>query len=69
MSLHRQTHLRQVNAIINSPLAKKYSLKSIRLAHGGAAPLDKWSQAKLKELLAPNAPFAQVWGECSSQPS
>lgn len=51
-----------VNAIINSPLAKKYSLKSIRIAHGGAAPLDKWSQARLKELLAPDAPFAQVWG-------
>lgn len=51
-----------VTAIINSPLSKKYSLKSIRLAHGGAAPLDAWQQAKLKELLHPDCPFAQVWG-------
>ena len=29
-----------VHAIISSPLTKKYSLKSIRQAHGGAAPLD-----------------------------
>lgn len=51
-----------VNAIIQSPLARKYSLKSLRIAHGGAAPLDKWSQSKLQELLHPDTPFTQVWG-------
>ncbi|EME78745.1 uncharacterized protein MYCFIDRAFT_205158 [Pseudocercospora fijiensis CIRAD86] len=51
-----------VTAIINSPLSKKYSLKSIRLAHGGAAPLDAWQQARPKELLHPDCPFTQVWG-------
>jgi non-ribosomal peptide synthetase component E (peptide arylation enzyme) len=45
-----------VAATINSPLKEKYSLKSIRLAHGGAAPLDKWSQGKLQELLHPDCP-------------
>lgn len=56
------SNARQVNMIINSPLSQKYSLKSIRIAHGGAAPQDKFSQARLKKMLAPNAPFAQVWG-------
>ena len=51
-----------VGAIINSPLKEKYSLKSIRMAHGGAAPLDKWSQGKLQELLHPECPISQVWG-------
>lgn len=51
-----------VGAIINSPLKDKYSLKSIRIAHGGAAPLDKWSQNKLQELLHPECPITQVWG-------
>lgn len=51
-----------IHAIINSPLSKKYSLKSIRIGHAGAAPVDKWSQSKLKTLMAPNAPLTQVWG-------
>ncbi|KAF2472767.1 acetyl-CoA synthetase-like protein [Lindgomyces ingoldianus] len=56
-----------VISIIMSPLSKKYSLKSVRLAACGAAPLDKVPQAQFKELLAPEAPFTQVWGmtECS----
>lgn len=48
--------------IITSPLSKKYSLKSIRSAACGAAPLDKGPQARLKALLSPDAPFTQVWG-------
>lgn len=48
--------------IIMSPLSKKYSLKSIRSAACGAAPLDKGPQARLKALLSPDAPFTQVWG-------
>ena len=48
--------------IIISPLSKKYSLKSIRSAACGAAPLDKGPQARLKALLSPDAPFTQVWG-------
>lgn len=51
-----------VMAIINSPLSKKYSLKSIRNAWCGAAPLDKDPQARLKALLRDDAPFNQVWG-------
>jgi len=45
-----------------SPLSKKYSLKSIRSAACGAAPLDKGPQARLKALLSLDAPFTQVWG-------
>ncbi|KAF2165801.1 hypothetical protein M409DRAFT_67128 [Zasmidium cellare ATCC 36951] len=51
-----------IHAIVNSPLSKKYSLKSIRIGHAGAAPVDKWSQSKLKALMAPDAPLTQVWG-------
>jgi long-subunit acyl-CoA synthetase (AMP-forming) len=51
-----------VHMIMSSPLSKKYSLKSIRHAHAGAAPLDAASQARFKSLLAPNAPLTQVWG-------
>ncbi|KAF2817521.1 acetyl-CoA synthetase-like protein [Mytilinidion resinicola] len=49
-------------AIIMSGLHEKYSLKSIKSAACGAAPLDKGVQARLKAMLAPGAPFAQVWG-------
>lgn len=51
-----------VHMIISSPLAQKYSLKSIRLAHAGAAPLDKGSQARLKPLLHDDTTLTQVWG-------
>jgi 4-coumarate--CoA ligase len=49
-------------AIIMSPITKKYSLKSIRQAACGAAPLGKGPQARLRALLAEDAPFTQVWG-------
>ncbi|KAJ4287275.1 hypothetical protein N0V90_012673 [Kalmusia sp. IMI 367209] len=48
--------------IINSPLTKKYSLKSIRYGGCGAAPLAAEPQARMKALLSPTAPFNQVWG-------
>lgn len=51
-----------VIAIINSPLSKKYSLKSIRTAQVGAAPLDAGSQRRMRQLMAPDATFTQVWG-------
>jgi 4-coumarate--CoA ligase len=50
-------------AIIMSPITKKYSLKSVKQAICGAAPLSKESQERLKQmLLAPGTPFNQVWG-------
>lgn len=49
-------------AIIMSPLSQKYSLKKVRMAWSGAAPLDKGPQARFQALLAPHAPFTQVWG-------
>jgi 4-coumarate--CoA ligase len=51
-----------VIAIINSPLSNQYSLKSVRTAAVGAAPLDAGSQRRMRMLLAPNATFTQVWG-------
>ncbi|KAF2193159.1 acetyl-CoA synthetase-like protein [Zopfia rhizophila CBS 207.26] len=48
--------------IIMSPLGEKYSLKSVKRALCGAAPLDKGPQARLQALLAPDAPCTQVWG-------
>lgn len=50
------------HAIISSPLRHKYSLKSIRQAHSGAAPLDAGSQGLLKALLPSDTPYTQVWG-------
>lgn len=49
-------------AIIMSPLSKQYSLKTIKLATCGAAPLGKESQARLRQLLSPEAIVIQVWG-------
>jgi long-subunit acyl-CoA synthetase (AMP-forming) len=49
-------------AIIMSPLNRKYSLKSIKYVGCGAAPLSRESQARFKELLAPEAVVLQVWG-------
>ncbi|KAL4955775.1 hypothetical protein BDW69DRAFT_182240 [Aspergillus filifer] len=37
-------------------------LKSARVATCGAAPLDKGVQARIRKLMAPGAPFTQVWG-------
>ncbi|KAJ9622716.1 hypothetical protein H2203_006367 [Taxawa tesnikishii (nom. ined.)] len=48
--------------IIMSPLRHQYSLKSVRVAYCGAAPLDRRPQARVQELLAPGATFTQVWG-------
>ncbi|KAF2187692.1 4-coumarate-CoA ligase-like protein [Zopfia rhizophila CBS 207.26] len=47
---------------LNSPLTKKYSLKSVRYAWVGAAPLAAEPQARFKALLRPDTPFNQVWG-------
>ncbi|KAJ4374869.1 Acyl-CoA synthetase actt5 [Neocucurbitaria cava] len=51
-----------VIAIINSPLTKKYSLKSVRTVGVGAAPLDAGSQRRLREICAPDCKCTQVWG-------
>jgi 4-coumarate--CoA ligase len=51
-----------VHMINSSPFAQKYSLKSIRHAHAGAAPLDAGSQARFRKLLSDEAALAQVWG-------
>jgi 4-coumarate--CoA ligase len=48
--------------VINSPLAKKYSLQSIRNSWVGAAPLAAEPQARYKALLRSDTPFNQVWG-------
>lgn len=47
---------------INSPLNKKYSLKSAKVGTCGAAPLDKAPQARMQALLDDGAPLTQVWG-------
>ena len=49
-------------AIIMSPLTKNYSLKTIKTASCGAAPLAKETQQRLYELLDPSATVTQVWG-------
>lgn len=48
--------------MVNSPLAKKYSLKGLRNAWCGSAPMDKEPQARFKALMAADAPFNQGWG-------
>lgn len=47
---------------INSPLNKKYSLNSVKIANVGAAPLDKVPQARMQKLIGEEVPFTQVWG-------
>ena len=54
-----------VIAIIMSDLTKKYSLKSVRAAACGAAPLGKGLQKRFQDLLAHGAPCTQVWGKFS----
>ena len=51
-----------VISIIMSPLSKNFSLKTVRQASCGAAPLDKGPQARFRALLAPDARVTQVWG-------
>ena len=50
--------------IMNASLTQQpeYSLKSIRTATSGAAPLEKGPQARLLKLLPKGATFTQVWG-------
>ncbi|GAB7360309.1 hypothetical protein MBLNU230_g8066t1 [Neophaeotheca triangularis] len=47
---------------VNSPANKKYSLKAVREAKVGAAPLDAALQARMQALLPGNASMSQVWG-------
>ena len=51
-----------VLAVIMSPLRNKYSMKSVRNAACGAAPLEKGPQSRFQALLSPDATFTQVWG-------
>lgn len=48
--------------VIMSPLREKYSLKSVRIAQCGAAPLDPHPQSRYQALLADDCNFSQVWG-------
>ena len=52
-----------VIATIMSDLTEKYSLKSVRAAICGAAPLGKGPQKRFQALISANAPFTQVWGK------
>ncbi|KAF2098907.1 4-coumarate-CoA ligase-like protein [Rhizodiscina lignyota] len=52
-----------VYMILNSPASKKYSLKSIKNAHSGSAPLDREPQVRFKEeFFNKDTPFNQGWG-------
>ncbi|KAJ9637043.1 hypothetical protein H2204_004967 [Knufia peltigerae] len=42
--------------------SEEYSLKSLRYAWAGSAPLDKDTQARFKKHLRPDTPFNQAWG-------
>ncbi|KAK6378940.1 hypothetical protein LTS17_006643 [Exophiala oligosperma] len=53
-------------AICMSPLIEKYSLKSVRQALAGAAPLSKETQAGIRKYMRPDAPFTQVMGMTES---
>ena len=48
-------------SVIMSDQRKKYSMKSVKFATCGAAPLEKGPQARFQELLDAHAPFTQVW--------
>lgn len=51
-----------VVAIITSPLSQKYSLKSLKVTHIGAAPLGKATQARYRALTHQDSTVTQVWG-------
>lgn len=52
-----------VYIILNSPLGRKYSLKSLRNVWCGSAPLDPEPQVRFKEtFLLENTPLNQGWG-------
>ncbi|KAI5292341.1 hypothetical protein KEM52_006427 [Ascosphaera acerosa] len=63
---HRITELvtspPMVNAILNSPLSQTDCFRTIRRGFCGAAPLDKDTQQRFRDLLAPGATYTQVWG-------
>jgi acyl-CoA synthetase (AMP-forming)/AMP-acid ligase II len=48
--------------MIMSPVTKKYSLKSLKVAQCGAAPLGKETQKRFYDLMDPGSSFSQVWG-------
>ena len=55
----------QVISLLAHPLPsaqKQQLLKSVKLAYGGAAPLDAVTQSKLQKLLPQGSPFTQVLG-------
>jgi 4-coumarate--CoA ligase len=55
----------QVISLLAHPLPaskKRELLKSVRLAYGGAAPLDAVTQSKFQELMQRGSPFTQVMG-------
>ncbi len=52
-----------VIAVIMSPITKDYSLKSVKGALFGGAPLDKGPQTRFQALIGENAYCAQVYGE------
>ncbi|KAF3034654.1 hypothetical protein E8E12_000371 [Didymella heteroderae] len=55
----------QVISLLAHPMPaskKKELLKSVRLAYGGAAPLDAVTQSKFQELMPKGSPFTQVMG-------
>jgi 4-coumarate--CoA ligase len=55
----------QVISLLAHPLPaskKRELLKSVRLAYGGAAPLDAVTQSKFQELMPRGSPFTQVMG-------
>lgn len=52
-----------VIATVMSPILKDHSLKSVRNAMIGAAPLDKGLQMRFQALVSESAPCTQVYGE------
>ena len=48
--------------VLASPHVSKKTLRSVKYAWTGAAPLDKSLQLRFKALLPKDAPFVQVWG-------
>lgn len=55
----------QVISLLAHPMPvsrKKELLESVRLAYGGAAPLDAVTQAKFQDLMPEGSPFTQVMG-------
>lgn len=51
-----------VIATVMAPITKDHSLKSVKGAMIGAAPLDKGPQMRFQALIDEHAPCTQVWG-------